>query len=523
MVRLMEKEMPSINGSPVLSASPSSSLDTTPALSPSSSISPIRSFSNGSFCTSTSSRSSARSCSLPSASSRRRGYIRPQGATFAPSAQNRDSVLSLGSIAHLQYYFARTGLLDGKGGQLAKQKQNGEYDLPIPTRFSLSRTGSDAGSSVIESPIEEEGALLWDAAQEDGEDVMLPPTVSTYAHRPHHVTPPPDQKSLKKDLVEALENALHALESTTSSPRIGEAQECQDEVDQGFYEIQGLHILDTTTLAIRAARLYYTLHPNPTVLNSFKPDLQIRRDLISVLDVLKKWASRKFAGGLREDERLAILVWVSEVGMMIDQEARVEEAERQEREGWQWMDDSLWSGRGKQREVCFMESLLKASQPLQAQDELPPWTQVDDCPVGPSPFLKALADGRKLVQMHNAAVKRSKRQFGEIKAWHEDVLKPYRRAENMRFWIKAAEIRWETKLAVNVMCVVNTAEEADVWRSFEDAVLKWSKGVREEIIRDWKNDEERKLHARAKSLALASPAGSPQKSKPRRGVLDEQV
>jgi hypothetical protein len=426
-------------------------------------------------------------------------------------------VLSLGSIAHLQYYFARTGLLDGKGGQLAKTKQNGEYDLPIPSRFSLSRTGSDAGSAVMESPIEEEGALLWDAAQADGEDVMLPPTVSTYTHRTHHVAPPPDQKSLKKDLVEALENALHALEAMVSSP--GE-KEAPEEDLQGFYEVQGVHILDTTTLAIRAARLYYTLHPNPAVLNSIKPDFQIRRDLISVLDVLKKWASRKFAHGLREEERLAILVWVSEVGMMIDEEARVEEAERQEREGWQWLNDSLWSDKEKEREICFLESLIKASPHASA---LPPWEQVDVTADEPTAFLRSLSDGRQLVNMHNAAVKRSKRHFGEIQTWHDDVAKPYRRAENLRFWVKAAEIRWEMRFSINVMGIVHSSKEAGLWRCFEDVILRWSRGVREEITRDWKNDEERKLHARAKSLALASPAGSPQKSSQVPPTLDERV
>ncbi|KAF7504258.1 hypothetical protein GJ744_002516 [Endocarpon pusillum] len=516
--------MPSINGSPTLSASPSPSLDT-PDLSPSMSVSTNRSFSNVSSLSSNSSRSSARSFSLPSAisstSSRRRGYIRPQGVTFAPSAQNRESVLSLGSIAHLQYYFARTGLLDGKGGQLAKTRQNGEYDLPIPSKFSLSRSGSDAGSAIMDSPIEDEGALLWDAAQEDGEEVMLPPTVSTYAHRTNYVPPPPDQKSLKKDLVDALENALHALEDVASSPKNGENGEPQGQDLQGFYEIQGLHLLDTTTLAIRAARLYYTLHPNPTVLHSIKPDFQIRRDLISVLDVLKKWAARKFAGGLCEEERLAILVWVSEVGMMIDEEVRMEEAERQEREGWQWMDNSLWSGREKEREIGFLETLLKAPPSQPTADELPPWEEVDAEAKEPTAFLTALLDGRKLVQMHNAAVRRSKRHFGEIKTWHDDVAKPYRRAENMRFWMKAAEIRWDIKVVVNVMSIVNTSKEVGIWKQLEDAVLKWSKGVREEIIRDWMDDEDRKLHARARSLALASPAGSPQKSKPGRETLGD--
>ena len=405
---------------------------------------------------------------------------------------------------------------------MAKTKQNGEYDLAVPSRVSLSRSGSDAGSSVMESPIEEEGALLWDAAQEDGEDVMLPPTVSTYAHRTHYVPPPPDQKTLKKDLVDALENALHALESTDPARPEEDGENLQDGDEQALYEIQGLHILDTTTLAIRAARLYYTLHPNPAVLNSIKPDFQIRRDLVAVLDVLKKWASRKFAGGLREDERLSILVWVSEVGMMIDEEAINEEAERQEREGWQWMNDSLWPGKDSEREICFLESLLKATSEKTAEHELPQWIQVDAGSHEPTSFLQALLDGRTLVRMHNLAVKRSKRHFGEIKTWHEDVAKPYRRAENLRFWIKAAEIRWEIRLFINVMGVVNSSKDVDIWQQFEEAILKWSKGVREEITRDWKNDEDRKLHARAKSLALASPVSSPRKSKHARPVVDEE-
>src|SRR5437879_3118810 len=46
---------------------------------------------------------------------RRRGFMRPQGTEFSTSARSRESVMALGSIAHLQYFFAKTGLLDGKG------------------------------------------------------------------------------------------------------------------------------------------------------------------------------------------------------------------------------------------------------------------------------------------------------------------------------------------------------------------------------------------------------------------------
>ena len=423
-------------------------------------------------------------------SGRRRGYIRPQGLTFAESAKNRDSVMSLGSIAHLQYYFARTGLLDGKGGQMAKKKDNGQYDIP---RFALSE------AELAASPIEEESQLLSEASKVEGEDVMLPPTVSTYGQRLPNVTPLPDQKSLKKELLDALESALQALESC------GQKDPVSPEVrTHSFYELEGLHILDTTTLAIRAARLYYTMHPNPKRLNQIKPESQIRHELYGVLEVLKKIAARNFVGGIHEDERLAILVWVSDIGVLIDEEARLADQERQERRGWHWMDTNLWDGRVLQREMNFLRFLQQ-----QFIDGRPasPKPEYQD----PSTLFRELADGRQLVQMHNAAVDRSKKRFGHIGFFHQEVTKPYRRAENLRFWLKAAELRWELKLKLEVMVFVNAAEDSPVWTSFEDAVLQWSRYVRAELTEDWHSEEDRKLHARAKSIAWASPRGSPSK------------
>ena len=108
-------------------SSPSPSTSPTPEISACPPLS--RSFSANSSTTSSVSTISqpsisSRSVSASGAVRQRRGYVRPQGVSFAPSAGNRDSVLSLGSIAHLQYYFARTGLLDGKGGQLAKEPRD---------------------------------------------------------------------------------------------------------------------------------------------------------------------------------------------------------------------------------------------------------------------------------------------------------------------------------------------------------------------------------------------------------------
>ena len=99
-----------------------------------------------------------------------------------------------------------------------------------------------------------------------------------------------------------------------------------------------------------------------------------------------------------------------------------------------------------------------------------------------------------------------------------DIAKPYRRADNLRYWIKAAEIRFEIKLKLDVMNIVSATEDSDVWKPFQDTVMQWSKGVREELSKDWNGEEERKLHARAKSLgarslAMSSPHNSPSKPK----------
>lgn len=400
--------------------------------------------------------------------------------------------MSLGSIAHLQYYFARTGLLDGRSGQFVRKKENGEYDIP---KASL-RKSSDS----FASPIEDEGALLWEAAKEDGEDIMLPPTVSTYRNGTQYVPPPPSQQALKRELVDSLENALQALEATQKPYKSGETP------TPGYFEIEGLQILDSTTLAIKAARQYYTHHPNPQRLATIKSDHEIRKQLYEVLEVLKKMASRNFAGGLQEEERLTILVWVSDIGMMIDKEAKLEEAERRKRKQWQWIDDSNWIDDAQGRTLDFLSFLLQETE--EAGKEIS--GTLDDR------FWASLADGKRLIRMHNAAVRKSKRQFGYIEKCHEDVNKPYRRAENLRYWLKAAELRFEIKgIKLDVLKTVNNVREdtssATELEAFKQVILQWLDGVRIDLTKDWNGDEEKRLHARARSLALASPIGSPSK------------
>jgi hypothetical protein len=401
--------------------------------------------------------------------------------------------MSLGSITHLQYYFARTGLLDGKGGQLARSNKKGESGTSKPKLSVTSPT--QLGGELSESPIDDAIPSEW-----GDDEMMLPPTVSTYSVPTYYIPPPPDMESLRNDLQDALDKARQVLstseqqlaahiratkaanESSLDQTPSSETASSPSNVPPGWYEIEGMNILDVVTLAIRAARIYYTSHERPDRLALIKSDRKLREELFAVLEVLKRWASRNFVGGMRDEERAAVSGWIANVAAVLDEERRLEAVEKHKRASWVWTNGD-WEGREREREESFIRCLETTGNPL------PSWTPPDetDGTELPTDFLRRLGDGRDLVRFHNEAVSLSRRRFGEIKSYHQDVGKPYRKAENLRYWVKAAEIRWEIPLDVDVMGVVNGHSEA-AWRKFDAALMDWCRGVREELTADWRED-----------------------------------
>lgn len=479
--------------------SPSPSISPTPALSACPPLS--RSFSANSSSTSSVSTVSQPSITSRSVSAsgavRQRGYVRPQGVSFAPSARNRDSVLCLGSIAHLQYYFARTGLLDGKGGQLAKESEgkdaNGKLSTKARPRIS---SKPDSGQGVGDA-----SGFSEEANKDPEYPIMLPPTVSTYKHRVQYLPPPPDSGTLRHGLKTTLADAKKALqevqnqnqqdleqrklESEITCPDIDNKDNVSSSFSQssGWYEIQGVHVLDVLTLAIRAAKMYYTSHENPKRLYNIKSERQIREELLDVIEVLKRMASRNFAGGMREEELNIMKHWVEGIESFLKKEAAMEEEEIKIQDSWAWLEGP-WLGRERERERLFLCTFLP-------EGDLPEWTTLEDSAQTPTQFLEALRTGLILVRLHNTLLKKSRRQSGEIKNFHTDTAKPYRCSENLRYWMKAAELRWEVKLKVNVSGVVNGKSEA--WSDFDTAILQWSKAVREQLTREFKEARTR-LH-----------------------------
>lgn len=435
--------------------------------------------------------------------------MRPQGTAFADSARNRDSVMSLGSIAHMQYYFARTGLLDGKGAQLAKDSKksgsnresvepsvSGTDDLRFPSpslydgmsNYAVSDPGHDA--SVVESPTEIHG--FSDAWTPTAEPPMLPPTVSTYKQKPSYIEPLPDMPVLRRELKEALQDACKVIEESQKQAEGGEAA---PEASDSFYELQGLHILDIITLAIRAAKNYYTAHSTPKTLYAIRSEKKIRGDLYQVLDILKKMASRNFRGGVKVQELVGIIMWIERVDKLIKKEEKQEQDEAKERASWTWIEGD-WHDSPRKREWLFMKSFDREKQPL------PQWPEAMQDERLPNELLLALSDGTRLVKLHNTLVTKSKRQFDLIKNWHDDTLKPYRKAENLRFWIKAAELRWDMHLNVPVSDIVNSKDEPASWKAFDHAVLKWCQGVRAELTEEWRQEVQSQGRRRPPELKI---------------------
>lgn len=414
--------------------------------------------------------------------------------------------MSLGSIAHLQHYFARTGLLDGKGAQLSRKRNpRATLDfsqLDVPSLLTPKGPGSDVDSSyasmsaspdfganhanLVESPVDEHDGFYYDEYEESDQNI-LPPTTSTYKHREKIVPKPPTIAELKTDLTGALNSAVAVLKESKAAkvPNVIHSPPTPDRSPapgQGWFEIQGMQILDVMTLAIRAAKVYYTSHEYPERLDTIKAEKEIRTELLAVMEILKHMATRDFAGGMRDDEHDIMRSWIESIRIMLKKEDELEEADRAERAGWSWLKGD-WTGREIEREIAFLKSMDPEAE------RLPAYTPIASASEAPTDFLESMQNGVRLVKFHNAAVRKSRRRFGAIGTFHTDTQKPYRCAENLRYWSKAAELRWEVNLVVDVLGVVYN-NNTQVWVDFEEAIWKWCRSVREEIATELETENE---------------------------------
>ena len=191
------------------------------------------------------------------------------------------------------------------------------------------------------------------------------------------------------------------------------------------------------------------------------------------------------------DELAAMEGWIAGVVELLRKEDEIVAAERAERAGWAWMDGGGWTGREVEREHSFLKSLHAGLSSSDRQDvpDLPEWTPAAAGTELPTPFLLAMQNGLLLVRLHNVAVRKSRRRFGAVATFHTDTAKPYRAADNLRYWAKAAELRWEVDPPLKFdPLAVAYGSNPEAWQDLDAAILRWCQRVREEITADYAGD-----------------------------------
>ena len=168
----------------------------------------------------------------------------------------------------------------------------------------------------------------------DFEDLaMLPPTTSTYNPRPHAIPPPPDPDVLRDQLRQSL-----AVTKVTWE-KAGAIDE--EASDNGETEgLQGRELVDLGNAAVRAAKSYY--YTTDISLLTTKDERTLREEFLAIREVLKQMEDRNFEGGVRHDERQAVLVWITGVENALDEEEQaIADIRSKDRE---WLEGS-WEGR----------------------------------------------------------------------------------------------------------------------------------------------------------------------------------
>jgi hypothetical protein len=340
-------------------------------------------------------------------------------------------------------------------------------------------TGTDHDDYFLES-----AAALEDYDFDDS--IMLPPTTSTYNPQTKPLPPAPDPDVMRNRLRESLAITKRAWE------RAGGGEEVEGL--EGFQELQGTELCELGTAAIRAAKTYY--YTTDISLLASKDDRTLREEFLGVLDVLKRMAQRKFEGGVRAEEKEALVGWMTGVEKALDEEETAIVELR--RKGRDWLEGD-WARReyggccddAQTEERCCADGADRYHRFLTYFDTqeppLPEHTPITEGTELPTPFLAALRTGMRLILIHNAVVRRSKRPFGQIYTYHTEFSKPYRLADNLRYWKKAAEIRFEIRLRFDVMAVVSGTPQG--WRDFERDIGIWCGKVLEEVRKDWEMGE----------------------------------
>ena len=107
-------------------------------------------------------------------------------------------------------------------------------------------------------------------------------------------------------------------------------------------------------------------------------------------------------------------------------------------------------------------------------------------PVSSREFLDTLRTGTKLCLIHNALTHFSLRSFGLITRFHIDTTVQYRVTDNLRYFAKAAEIRWEITLDWDVEEIYRITPKGD--EMLKSQLGRWCQHVINEMCKIYQNE-----------------------------------
>ncbi|CAG8572634.1 9497_t:CDS:2 [Ambispora leptoticha] len=381
----------------------------------------------------------------------KRFYKKPsKPRDFAHSAKKRQSVLALGSITHLQHFYAKRGIIIKP-----KKPKNAEGGAGLSINTNLTD-------------------LL--KISEEPDDISFPPT-------PLPPSPPPlpayitsrldvetDPEVLLATCHIEIQEMLDAWKIMNNGSR-NDSDSDDGSTVSGFSSssaaVDVLDVIATTTKAIQAVKNYSMVKEDlsPESLSKIRAAALEVLEMISGLE--KSYRDDDTDDSSSEDGH----VYKSASLRTLDHERVILKKYIKVVEECLLFDDktiypnisylsSANSGMSSNNSSSFhtnapstastssaasiIEENKQAHRPSkskQAADYIP----LPDPRNDKTEFFAALADGKLLCEIFNTVVRRSKRPFGFIDHIHEDTSRTYRATENLKFFAAACRFRFDIK------------------------------------------------------------------------------
>ncbi|CAI2168206.1 13920_t:CDS:2 [Funneliformis geosporum] len=350
----------------------------------------------------------------------RRGYQKPtKPREFAKSAKKRQSVLALGSITHLQHFYAKRGIIiKPKKPKHVEEAEKKKMALTYITSKLDVETDPEVLLAICHGDIQ----AMLDAwcmvtgevkAEENPVPVDILAAIETTTKAVQSVK---NYSLFKEDLsAESMSKiratALEVLEMISDLEQSHRDDDDSSSEDGHIYKESNFHCLDSQRDILRR----YLVVVEECLLfddcDVYPPNTSYFKNSSVSSDDESKQGTTPFTPPLSPGHP-----------------------------NNDWVNPDVFGDNVFARYHAFLE----VHRPSKSK-RFPDYTPLPNPSLDKTEFLASLADGKLLCFIYNTIVRRSKRPFGFIDKIHEDTSRTYRATENLKFFAAAAKFRFELK------------------------------------------------------------------------------